>query len=69
MFRGLHRKPHGKWVQSKKPARECLKSHKEIKVELIGRSQINDYNGFKNVNIMIDNIELSLAEPKVKALF
>lgn len=48
---------------------KCLKSHKEIKVELIGRSQINDYNGFKNVNIMIDNIELTLAEPKVKALF
>lgn len=48
---------------------KCLKNHKEIKVELIGRSQINDYKGFKNVNIMIDNIELTLAEPKVKALF
>ena len=48
---------------------KCLKYHKEIKVELIGRSQINEYKGFKNINIMIDNIELSLAEPKVKALF
>lgn len=48
---------------------KCLKYHKEIKVELIGRSQINEYKGFKNINIMIDNIELSLADPKVKALF
>lgn len=48
---------------------KCLRYNKEIKVELIGRSQINEYKGFKNINIMIDNIELSLAEPKVKALF
>lgn len=48
---------------------KCLKYNKDIKVELIGRSQINEYNGFKNINIMIDNIELSLADSKVKALF
>lgn len=50
-------------------SKECASSKKEIHVECIGRSQINEWMGYKNINIMIDNIELSLCEPKRKALF
>lgn len=36
----------------------------KINVEIIGRSEINEWMGYKNVQIMIDDIELSLSEAK-----
>lgn len=50
-------------------ADQAFQEGKEIKIECIGRSQINEWQGYQNINIMIDNIELSVCEPKRKALF
>lgn len=48
---------------------QCLKNRKEICVECAGKATINEYKGYRNLNILLDNLELSLAEPKVRSLF
>lgn len=42
----------------------ALEDERKINVELIGRSEINEWMGYKNIQIMIDNVELSLSETK-----
>jgi hypothetical protein len=43
---------------------------RSLKVEIIGRSQINEWQGYKNVQIIIDEIEMNLADSNSKiALF
>ncbi len=48
---------------------QCLKQKKEIHVECVGKASINEYKGFRNINITLDGLELSLCNPKVRSLF
>ena len=48
---------------------QCLKQKKEIHVECVGKASINEYNGYRNINITLDGLELTLCNPKVRSLF
>lgn len=52
-----------------KLSEQCLKQKKEIHVECIGKASINEYKGYRNINITLDGLELSLCDPKVRSLF
>ena len=47
----------------------CLKNKKEIHVECVGKAGINEYMGYRNINITLDGLELTLCDPKVRSLF
>ena len=46
-----------------------LKTQEELQVECIGKATINEYQGYKNLNVLLENIELSLVPRKTKKLF
>ena len=48
---------------------KSLKTKEELQVECIGKAVINEYQGYRNLNVMIENIELSLVPQKTRKLF
>ena len=43
---------------------QCTFSGNKINVEIVGRSEINEWNGYKNVQVQIENIELKISDKK-----
>lgn len=48
---------------------KSLKTKEELQVECIGKAVINEYQGYRNLNVMIESIELNLVPQKSKKLF
>lgn len=50
-------------------AEQCLIQKKDIHVECIGKASINEYMGYRNINITLDGLEMGLCDAKIKSLF
>lgn len=48
---------------------KSLKTKEELQVECIGKAAINVFRGYRNLNVIIENIELSLVPQKTRKLF
>ena len=48
---------------------KSLKTKEELQVECIGKAAINVFQGYRNLNVIVENIELSLVPQKTRKLF
>lgn len=48
---------------------KSLKTKEELQVECIGKAAINIFQGYRNLNVIVENIELSLVPQKTRKLF